>query len=157
MEISFRIVTILKKMQLNRVETTVLQVKIRVVKRKTLLPVMSRLAGMDIKIVVFGVLVYFELYKGKKRDILFMWSKSYSDFRRDIWRKSMHYNVKAVPEKLVLKNVFVGLHEAKGDLLKKENEIKNRPLHFATWLQFVWWLYQRLGTANRKVLPSCVL
>ena len=60
-------------------------------------------------------------------------------------------------EKLVLKNVFVGLHEAKGNQLEKEIEIKNRQLHFTTWKQLVWWLYQRLGAENRRVLPSCVL
>ena len=50
----------------------------------------------------------------------------------------MHYNVKAVPEKLVLKNVFVGLHEAKGEPLEKGNKTKYRSLHFAAFKQFVW-------------------
>ena len=60
-------------------------------------------------------------------------------------------------EKLVLKNVLVGLHEAKGDPLEKENEIKNRPLRFAACTQFVWWVYHGLGKGNRRVLPSGVL
>ena len=60
-------------------------------------------------------------------------------------------------EKLVLKNVLVGLHEAKGDPPEKENEIKNRLSRFAIYKQFVWWIYQRLGRGNRRVLPSCIL
>ena len=56
-------------------------------------------------------------------------------------------------EKLALKNVLVGLHEAIGDPLEKENEIKNRSLRFAAYKQLVWWIYQRLGKRNRRVLP----
>ena len=54
-------------------------------------------------------------------------------------------------DKLVLKNVLVGLHESKGDFLEKENEIKNRSLRFAAYKQFVWWIYHRLGKGNRHV------
>ena len=57
----------------------------------------------------------------------------------------------------MLKNDMVGLHEAKGDLLEKENEIKNKSLRFTAYKQYVWWIYQRLGKGNRIVLPSCVL
>ena len=60
-------------------------------------------------------------------------------------------------EKLVLINVFVGLHEAKRDPFEKENKIKNRSLRLAAYKQFVWWIYQSLGKGNRRVLPSCVL
>ena len=50
---------VLKKMQVNRVETAVIQVTIRLAKRKTLLPVMPRLAGLDIRIGVFGGTIAF--------------------------------------------------------------------------------------------------
>ena len=36
-------------------------------------------------------------------------------------------------EKLLLKNVLVGPHEAKGDSLENQNKIKNRPLRFAAY------------------------
>ena len=49
---------------------------------------------------------------------------------------------------------MVGLHEAKGDPLEKENEIKNKSLRFTAYKQYVWWIYQRLGKGNRRVLPS---
>ena len=52
---------------------------------------------------------------------------------------------------------MVGLREAKGGPLEKENEIKNRSLRFAVFKQFVWWIYQRYWKGNRRVLPSCVL
>ena len=42
----------------------------------------------------------------------------------------MHCNVKAVLDTLLgktfVKNILVGLYEAKGDLLKKENDMKKR-------------------------------
>ena len=54
----------------------------------------------------------------------------------------MHYNVKAVPDALFrkscAKSVLVGIHEAKGDPLEKENEIKNRSLQFSVYKQFIW-------------------
>ena len=34
---------------------------------------------------------------------------------------------------------MIGLHEAKGDPLEKENEIKNKPLRFAAYKQLLWW------------------
>ena len=72
----------------------------------------------------------------------------------------MHYHVKQFHtlclEKLVFKNVLVGLNEPKKDALEKENEIKNRSPRFAAYKQFVWWINQRLGKGNRRVLPSCV-
>ena len=57
----------------------------------------------------------------------------------------------------MLKIVFVALHEARGDPLEIENEIKNRPLRFAAYKQFVWWMFKRPGKGNRRVLPSSVL
>ena len=74
----------------------------------------------------------------------------------------MHYNIKAVPDTLLGKNCFKkcfdwATHEAKGDQLKKENEIKNRSLHFAAYIQSVWWIYRRLGKEDTRVLPSCTL
>ena len=57
-------------------------------------------------------------------------------------------------EKRVLKTVWVGLHEAKGDPLEKSNKIKNRSLRFAAYKQFVWWIYKRTGKRNRRVLAS---
>ena len=60
-------------------------------------------------------------------------------------------------EKRVLKTVWVGLHEAKGDPLEKSNKIKNRSLRFAAYKQFVWWIYKRTGKRNRRVLASFFL
>ena len=59
--------------------------------------------------------------------------KSCSDFKRELLRKSVHYNVKAIADTLLFKNVLVRLHEAKGDLHEKETEIKNRSLCFAAY------------------------
>ena len=59
-------------------------------------------------------------------------------------------------EKLLLKNVLVGPHEAKGDSLENQNKIKNRPLRFAAYKQSLLQIYRRLGKGNRRVLPSCV-
>ena len=57
--------------------------------------------------------------------------------------------------KACFKNVLVELHEAKGDPLKKEIQIKNRSLSFVVYKQFVLWIYQILGKGNMKLLPSC--
>ena len=65
--------------------------------------------------------------------------------------KSMYYIVKTVPYILLGKTcILVGLHEAKGDPLEKENEIKNRSLRFAACKQFVWWIYQRCGKGKEE-------
>ena len=32
-----------------------------------------------------------------------------------------------------------------------------RPLRFAAYKQFTWWIYQPIGKGNRQVIPSCVL
>lgn len=56
---------------------------------------------------------------------------------------------------VILKNVLVALHESKGDPLEKETS--NRSFRFAAYKQFVWWVFQRLGKGNRRVLPSCVI
>ena len=60
-------------------------------------------------------------------------------------------------EKLVLTIFLVGLHEAKRDPLEKENKIEKRFLRFAAYEQYLWWIYQRFGKGNTRVLPSCVL
>ena len=52
--------------------------------------------------------------KKEIRNRLFMLSRSCSDFRRVLWRKSMHDNAKGVSATF------------KGDLLEKETKIKNR-------------------------------
>ena len=57
--------------------------------------------------------------------------------------------------KTVLENVLVGLHETKGDPLEKI--ITNHSLRYAAYKQFIWWVYQKLGKGNRRVIPSCVL
>ena len=57
--------------------------------------------------------------------------------------------------KAVLKNVLIGMHETKGDPL--EQKITNRSYRFAAYKQFVWWVFQRLGKGNRRVLPSCAV
>lgn len=59
--------------------------------------------------------------------------------------------------KTVLKNVLVSLHETRGDPLEKEAEIKNQSIRFAACKQFIWWVFQRLGKGNRRVIPSCVV
>ena len=41
-------------------------------------------------------------------------------------------------EKLVLKNVLVGLHETRGDPLKKDGKLSNRSLRFTAYRQFIW-------------------
>ena len=57
----------------------------------------------------------------------------------------------------MLKNVLVELHEAKGDSLEKENEIKNRSMRLVASKKFMWWIFQRLGKGNTRVLRSCIL
>jgi len=57
--------------------------------------------------------------------------------------------------KTVLKNVLVGMHETRGDHIEKETS--NRSYRYAAYKQFVWWVFQRLGKGNRRVLPSCVI
>ena len=41
-------------------------------------------------------------------------------------------------EKLVLKNVLVGLHETRGDPLEKDGKLSNRSLRFTAYRQFIW-------------------
>ena len=60
-------------------------------------------------------------------------------------------------EKLVLKNLLVGLHETRGDLLEKDGKLSNRSLCFAAHKQFIWWIFERSGKNNRRVIPSCVV
>ena len=59
-------------------------------------------------------------------------------------------------EKFVLQNVLVGLHETRGDPLEKEKDLTNRSLRFAAYKQFIWWVFQRLGKGNRRVIPLWV-
>ena len=58
-------------------------------------------------------------------------------------------------EPIVLKNVLVGFHETKGDPL--EQNVTNKSMRFAAYKQFIWWIFQRLGKGNRRVIPACVL
>lgn len=58
-------------------------------------------------------------------------------------------------EKFVLQNVLVGLHKTRGDPLA--SELTNRSLRFAAYKQFIWWIFQKLGKGNRRVIPSCVV
>ena len=60
-------------------------------------------------------------------------------------------------EKLVLKNVLVGLHETTGDPLEKDGKLSNRSLRFEVYKQFIWWVFERLGKNNRRVIPLCIL
>ena len=60
-------------------------------------------------------------------------------------------------EKLVLKNVLLGLHETRGDPLEKHGKLSHRSLRFAAYKQFIWWVFERLGKNNRRVIPSCVV
>lgn len=55
----------------------------------------------------------------------------------------------------VLKNVLVGLHVSRGDYL--EEQYTNRSLRYASYKQFIWWIFKNLGKGNRRVIPSCVL
>ena len=58
-------------------------------------------------------------------------------------------------EKLVLKNVLVGLQKTRGDLFEKDGKLSNRSLRFAAYKQLIWWVFERLGKNNRRVIPSC--
>ena len=57
--------------------------------------------------------------------------------------------------KVVLQNVLVGLHDARGDYLQEKTS--NRSYNFASYKQFTWWVYKSLGKGNRRVIPFCVL
>ena len=56
--------------------------------------------------------------------------------------------------KVVLQNVLLRLHEARGDYL--EEKTLNRLYQFASYKQFMWWVYRSLGEGNRRMIPSCV-
>ena len=47
--------------------------------------------------------------------------------------------------KTILKNVLVGLHETRGDPAENDNDLLNRYLRFATYKQFIWWIFQHFG------------
>lgn len=47
------------------------------------------------------------------------------------------------------------MHETRGDPIEKDTS--NRSYRYAAYKQFVWWVFQRLGKGNRRVLPSCVI
>lgn len=55
----------------------------------------------------------------------------------------------------VLKNVLTGLHVSRGDYL--EDVCTNRSLRYASYKQFIWWIFKSLGKGNRRVIPSCVI
>ena len=57
--------------------------------------------------------------------------------------------------KAVLDNVLTGLHDSRGDYLEKITS--NRSYCYATYKQFTWWAYKRLGKGNRRVIPSRAL
>ena len=71
----------------------------------------------------------------------------------------MYYNVKAFPDiflwNVCFKNVLVGLREAKGDQLEKENEIKSRSLRFATYKNLYRGYIKDLGKETGDL--SCIL
>ena len=61
-------------------------------------------------------------------------------------------------EKQVLKNVLIGLHETRGDPIeKKDGVFINKAIRFASYRQFIWWIFERLQRHDRRVIPSCVL
>ena len=57
--------------------------------------------------------------------------------------------------KTVLKNVLVAFHETKGDHL--EPTPTNKSLRYAAYKQFIWWVFNYLGSGQRRVIPSCAL
>ena len=71
----------------------------------------------------------------------------------------MYYNVKTFPDiffwNICFKNVLVGLREAKGDQLEKENEIKSRSLRFPTYKNLYRGYIKDLGKETGDF--SCIL
>ena len=55
-------------------------------------------------------------------------------------------------DKTILKILLVGLHEARGDPLENDKDLKNRSLGFAAYKQFIWWIFQHLHKVKRRVL-----
>ena len=60
-------------------------------------------------------------------------------------------------KKTILKNVLVGLLETWGDPLENKKDLQNRSLRFASYKQFIWWIFKHFGKGNRRVIPSCVV
>ena len=51
--------------------------------------------------------------------------------------------------KVVLQNVLVGFHDARGDYL--EEKTSNALYRFARYKQFKWWVFESLPKGNRRV------
>ena len=57
--------------------------------------------------------------------------------------------------KIVLRNVLTSLHETQ-DNVSEENQ-SGRSYRFAAYRQFFWFVIERIGKRNCRVIPSCFI
>ena len=58
-------------------------------------------------------------------------------------------------DKVILNNGLTGLHETRGDPI--EDNFPNRSLRYATYKEFMWWVFKKLRKGNRRLIPLCAL